>query len=244
MRRLIIGGGEPTLWQNLTGVVQLAREMGFAEVQVQTNARLLSYLSTCRELVESGVAGYSVGVHGASSAAHDFLTKTPGSLVQTLAGIQNLKRLGQRVVVNTWIVKSNYRNLGEIVRLLAALKVDAVRMAFVRVPGGMTDQEDWLVAKQEMAGSQIRSAVIVAQRQGLPLSIAGVPPCVLGGDAGAQSVCASFAQISFDSDAPCSWTNSHTAKGPECKRCRLFDDCAGAPVEYTERYGWSEFRPV
>ncbi|MBI4249178.1 MAG: radical SAM protein [Elusimicrobia bacterium] len=242
--RLVIGGGEPTLCENLGAVLRLAGAMDFEHVQLRTNGRLLADPARCRAVVEGEVDEYAVSVHGAVAAAHDFLTQSPGSLIQTLAGIQNLKKLGQRVAVCVRVVKSNYRNLPEIVQLAAALKGDRCEFTFVDASDKIGDEQDWLIAKQEMAGPWIKKAVLAGRRLGLPMTVSGVPPCVLGGESWTRQVCAFPGPVRFNAGAPCFPGQSPAAKGPKCDSCRLFDSCAGPSLAYTGRYGWSEFKPL
>ena len=50
-------GGEPTMRDDLTEIVALAREMGFAQIQVATNGiRLAASLDLCKNLVRSGLS--------------------------------------------------------------------------------------------------------------------------------------------------------------------------------------------
>lgn len=50
--RLILTGGEPTIREDLPELVGFAKEIGFKQIQIQTNGRRFAYRDFCEELIK------------------------------------------------------------------------------------------------------------------------------------------------------------------------------------------------
>jgi AdoMet-dependent heme synthase len=113
---LSISGGEPFLRRDLFEVLAFARALNFS-IKLKTNAVLIRAAEAAR-LRELGVEQVQVSVYSARHEIHDGVTKLPGSLVRTLAGIRFLRTAGIKVTLANILMTSNARDL-ESVRLLA-----------------------------------------------------------------------------------------------------------------------------
>jgi pyruvate-formate lyase-activating enzyme len=91
--QLAFSGGEPTLRKDLPDLVTHARSAGFTRVSVTTNGRMLSYPQYAQRLLEAGLTGVSVSLHGPDEAVHDALTGVPGSFRQAVAGLARIASL-------------------------------------------------------------------------------------------------------------------------------------------------------
>jgi uncharacterized Fe-S cluster-containing radical SAM superfamily protein len=83
-------GGEPTIRPDLPEIVAYARSLGFRRVAVTTNGRRLAYRDYARSLLDAGLTGASVSLHGATAEVHDAITGVPGSFAQATAGLARL----------------------------------------------------------------------------------------------------------------------------------------------------------
>lgn len=83
---LAFTGGEPTLREPLPAWIAHARERGARWVLVQTNGRRLSQPGYADALARAGADAVEISLQGATAAAHDYLTATPGASRRPSAG--------------------------------------------------------------------------------------------------------------------------------------------------------------
>jgi MoaA/NifB/PqqE/SkfB family radical SAM enzyme len=246
---VVFTGGEPTLRRDLPDLVGLARDLGYRTIQIQTNGRMFAHRSYAKLLVERGANEFSPALHGHVPALHDYLTSAPGSFAQTVAGIRNLKALGQCVLTNTVVTKPNYRHLPEIARLLVSLGVDQFQFAFVHPVGTAQKEFAGIVPRMELLAPWLKQGLEVGKSAGVRVSTEAVPYCVLDG----YEDCVVEKHIPRTAvfDAECTIMDyaryrldEGKLKGPDCRTCVHDADCEGPWREYPERFGWEEMRPV
>jgi MoaA/NifB/PqqE/SkfB family radical SAM enzyme len=249
VRAVVFTGGEPTMRPDLPDLVAYARELGYLTIQIQTNGRMFAHAGYARRLVACGATEFSPALHGHVPALHDHLTEAPGAFAQTVAGIRNLKALGQYVLTNTVVTRSNYRHLPEIVRLLVSLGVDQLQLAFVHPVGTAGAEFQAVVPRMALAAPYLLEALRAGLAAGRRVNTEAVPACILPGYEhcvvekhiprtaiyDAESTIEDYTRYRLDEGK---------AKGPECRACLHVAECEGPWREYPERYGWEEFRPV
>src|SRR5439155_16755168 len=76
---VVLSGGEPTLNPRLLDYVRLARRLGAAAVELQTNGTRLAHARLATALAEAGLDGAMVSLHGATAAISDAVTGAPGT---------------------------------------------------------------------------------------------------------------------------------------------------------------------
>jgi MoaA/NifB/PqqE/SkfB family radical SAM enzyme len=246
---VVFTGGEPTMRRELPELVSYARELGYSRIQVQSNGRMFAHMGYARQLVECGANEFSPALHGHVAALHDHLTAAPGSFAQTVSGIRNLKVLGQLVLTNTVVTRSNFRNLPEIARLLSSLGVDQFQLAFVHPVGTAGAAYDAVVPRMELVAPYLSDALRVGIRAGRRVMTEAVPPCLLPGLEGCVAERIIPRTTIYDAEETIvDYTryrlDEGKQKGPECACCVHFGVCEGPWREYPERFGWDEFRPV
>lgn len=72
---ILFTGGEPTLNKNLILFVRLAKKLGYKDIGLQTNGRLLSYKNFCIKLMENGINEISISIHGSNKKIHDAMNR-------------------------------------------------------------------------------------------------------------------------------------------------------------------------
>ena len=93
-RELLIGGGEPTLRADLADLVAEARALGYERVRLITSGHGLAQKGRADELVEAGLSGLVVDLHGPSPDEHDAVTGRPDSFRLTVAGLRRAQQAG------------------------------------------------------------------------------------------------------------------------------------------------------
>jgi len=61
--KIVIGGGEPTIYPRIFDLIQFLRDSGFNEIAIHTNGRRLSDYSFAKRLIESGIKAFLVSFH-------------------------------------------------------------------------------------------------------------------------------------------------------------------------------------
>ncbi|MBI5480223.1 MAG: radical SAM protein [Deltaproteobacteria bacterium] len=246
---LVFTGGEPTLRRDLPDLIAYARELGYKTIQIQSNGRMFAHKGYCKLVIERGANEFSPALHGHLAALHDYLVAAPGAWSQTVQGIRNLKSLGQYVLTNSVITKSNFRHLPELARLLTALGVDQFQFAFVHPTGTAGKEFSAVVPRMAMAAPYLMQALRLGQGAGRRVTTEAVPYCILPGYE--DCVVEKYIPRTAVFDAECiiaDYTKYRheegKAKGPDCRHCKFDVDCEGPWREYPERFGWEEFRPV
>ena len=129
---LTLTGGEPTIRKDILDIVETAKKLGFNEIHLQTNGRMLSYNLFCKKLIEKGVTSFTISFHADCEELGDKFSKTKGSFQQTLKGMENIKKYGAKLITNTVIFKQNYKNLLKITKKAIEMNADQIQMVFIR----------------------------------------------------------------------------------------------------------------
>lgn len=245
---IVFTGGEPTIRKDLPELVALAKKLGFKTIQIQSNGRMFAYEKFCRDMVDAGANEFALALHGHTEELHDFLTGAK-SFRQVVAGIRTLRKMGQSVITNTVITKSNYRHLPEIAKLLIGLDVDQMQFAFVHAVGAAGNNFDSVVPRVEMVVPYVKKAIDIGRLFGKPVMTEGIPFCMLPGYE--QSISETimpdmkiFDQKTVVEDYKKMRVDDDKAKGPDCAKCLYNAVCEGPWKEYPAAFGWDEFRPV
>lgn len=179
---LYIDGGEPTLYRKLVALIRFARSIGYQQISVVTNGRMLMYEAYAEQLLGSGISGLVFSLHGATQEIHTANVGDPEAFAQTLQGIQTCARLvkatGSAVElgINVTITRSNYLHLGAIAERAKSLGVGRLNLLFL-TPGA-----DASLVSPPLSAAVGRVAELLTRfEQDLALSVLNLPPCYLPG---------------------------------------------------------------
>jgi MoaA/NifB/PqqE/SkfB family radical SAM enzyme len=248
-REVVFTGGEPTLHPNFLELVAVAKEIGYSNIQIQTNGRSFFYKDFCKKTIEAGATDFSPSLHGYNAKIHDSLTRVEGSFFQTVKGILNLKELGQKVAINSVITSKNYKHIPKLAKLFVELGVDQFQFAFIHLGGEAFSNRDWIVPRKKDVSPYVKKGLEIGLKAGKVVMVEAFPPCLLEG----YEQCSSELFIPegkvFDIDFKVNDYGEYRrtqgkSKGPECPNCKFFKVCEGPWREYSDLFGWSEFKPV
>ncbi|MEA3306210.1 MAG: radical SAM protein [Elusimicrobiota bacterium] len=246
---VVFTGGEPTMHPDLIDAVKTAKKLGFTSIQIQTNGRKLAYYGYCLELKRAGVSEMGPSLHGSKAEIHDGLTHAKGSFKEVVKGIMNCKKLGMYVLTNTVITTANYKDLPDLARLFAYLKVDHFQFAFVHVIGSALKNKKWIVPQKKKIVKYVHKGLDIGMSAGINCFTEAIPYCFMKGyeHCVAEQVIpegpVSDADIYVESYGDYRRDEGKT-KAKKCKKCLYFEKCEGPWREYPEIYGWDEFEPV
>ncbi|MCD6497435.1 MAG: radical SAM protein [Deltaproteobacteria bacterium] len=240
--------GEPTLSPILDDLVRRADELGYHEVDLVTNGRLLADGRRATRLVQAGLTGVTVSIHSHRPELHNQLTRRR-SFLQTLGGLRNMLALrgaagSADLVVRTSTVacRPNLEDLPETILFLDRLGVDVINVNFVEPAGRAAAQFDDLVPRMSDVA---RSLDGVRDRLSCrELVVTGLPACLLRHGAESGTAMAGMREViwmwqggTFVQLVP----NRTQEYGPMCDTCPARPSCDGVWIRYVERFGWDEF---
>jgi len=233
-------GGEATLdLTRLEELVGLARELGIDTIAVQTNGRRLAYANVAQKLVDAGVGRFDVSLHGTNAATHDWVTRVPGAFKQTIRGLREIRRVGGDISLHMVLVKSNFRQVREMVLLAAKLRIRSINFRFV-VPEGRVNEEKTLpslVPKYSLVMPLLMQAKATAKRMGISIYLHDFPDSVAG--ALASDIVREPAR--WVGEGAQSWPRSERVLPGESSFSLEDRKRNGVSKAYLEYYGSSEF---
>lgn len=248
-------GGETTVRGDFLPIVRAAKKLGFKDIVVVTNGRMLSYPEFARQTVAAGVTDLVFSIHGHDAKLHDELTYAPGSFDDLVKGIANVRGQGlERVFGNCTVVKQNMKHLPDIARLFLSLNIHHVEFIFVDPTyGGAYTNFSGLVPRISDAAPYMREALEVGRRGGTRDFVARyVPLCHFPDHLDQISEIREvktfrtrhWAPDFKNDDVGASRAQAGREKTARCEGCSLFDSCEGIWKEYVRRYDDSELSPV
>ncbi|MBI5479355.1 MAG: radical SAM protein [Deltaproteobacteria bacterium] len=248
--------GEPTLNRNLPTYVQWARRLGYRTVGLTTNARRLRYEPYTRQLLEQGLNHVVVSIHGPDARSHDGQTRSPGSFVETVAGLEVLARLRgpYRCALHTSTVvgQRNHRRLREVYELLRRFDVDQYIFNVMQPLGRGALLLQKLVARYRDVADEFARFLAAVGEPLPPVYLVDLPRCTTEGlpdPVRGYVEFAFFTEYEIDGRPRPRVSKLHKeeenrVKRDDCRRCNYDAPCTGVWRNYVEAYGWDEFVPV
>lgn len=125
IKQLIVIGGEPTLYPDLTELIGETTRKGIRTGLV-TNGRRLKEMPLLRSIKKSGIKYISFSIEGYNASSHDNLTSVRGSFNESMSGLENSIAEGIKTNTNTTIGKENKDSLERIVDLLGKYRLNSM----------------------------------------------------------------------------------------------------------------------
>jgi len=142
---LILSGAEVTTFDDLERYIRYAYSTGwFKKIQIQTNGRKLCDKEYLKRIIDSGVNEFFLSLHG-REAVHDEITRSRGSFIETLKGIQNLELFDVNVITNTVLTRFNYDEVVPLMVLVSQTSVSEMQL-WNYFPMEKGDSNDFIVS--------------------------------------------------------------------------------------------------
>lgn len=164
-----------------------------------------------------------LSLHGPTAAAHEYHAGEAGSFAHVLDALAIAQRDGTAVTVTTWITRSSFRVLADVIPLLGERDVAEWHLEVPVVEGEVFDR---LAPRLALALPYALHAIDRARKLGVSAFVRGAPLCLLG----------PYARFALPS-AP-------RAYGQPCERCDARPDCCGVQQAYLDRFHADELRPI
>jgi MoaA/NifB/PqqE/SkfB family radical SAM enzyme len=173
-------GGEPTLNPNLFKLIQFARRIGYARINVTTNARLSCYPAHAERLVTSGLTSLLTSIHGPDAQTHAQNVGVAEAFEQTVAGIRNFVALAPKDVelgANITLTKSNHKKLMQTTELVWDLGLRWFNIQFLTPFGRATSA----VCPDPAEAARETMRVIDTYGDRMKLQVINLPFCFMPG---------------------------------------------------------------
>ncbi len=248
-KSLVLTGGEVTIRKDIFEIIRYAKFLGFKKIEIQTNGRMCSQLNFTQRLIKEGVNTFLVSIHGHNKKTHDFITRCPGSFLQTTAGIKNLTKFKINLITNTVVNKFNYRYLPKIAKLLIGLGVKRIQFTFVHGLGNAWNNFGQVVPTYSESAPYIHKAIDLCRKYNITSPVRDVPFCFMRGYE--NHINDPYLEHTTVRDMRRNITDFKTwrpqyakIQGPPCEKCKYRKICEGPWKDYVKKYGWSEFCPL
>lgn len=228
-------GGEPTLLgDDLFRILNATRSwLPRTAVHVLSNGRAFANPAFAEKYASIGHHDLMVGipVYSDLSHVHDYVVQSDGAFDDTIRGILNLKRLGQRVEVRVVIHKQTYERLPELARFLARnlLFIDQVVLMGLEMTGFTKANLDDLWIDPADYQEQLDEAVRILRAYRMNVWIYNHQLCLL-----------KPSLWPFTKKSISDWKNIYM---PECEPCTMKGGCGGFFASATLRYS-NRIRPL
>lgn len=153
---LAISGGEPLLYEGLPHILSVCHAVGirpnFYTTGVCSNGLSLDPIAddTLR-LISQSCAKVIFSVHGAQAQPHDMLTQVAGSFETTIEAIRRTLSAGISTEIHVVPTAINFRELADMVRLLASMGIEKVSwLRFVPQGRGAINRDRLQLTKEQL----------------------------------------------------------------------------------------------
>ncbi len=182
IRMVDFDGGEPTLSKNLIYLIKYAKGIGFNNITLITNGRLLSIRKNAEKIVKSGVTSILFSLHGPNKNIHEQVTRAESSFEQAIGGIKNILEMNinrhlVNIEINTTITNKNISYLDDFFEMIEQLKIKKINIQFI-TPFGIATKND-LPTNQQI--SDIIPKIIDKYHKRINIKIVNLPYCYLKG---------------------------------------------------------------
>lgn len=242
---LWLGGGEPTLRDDMLGLVRAAKKLGFRDVAVQTNAARLSYAHYADAVVAAGVTHVRVNLKSKDAALHDRLSGEDGTHARVVTAL-GLLRGRVELAADVLLTRETAPGVADTVALAAREGVREVALwLYSAADGGALDEIPRIADLVPALGEAAR----VARAAGVDIQSFHTPPCTLPlAERSLFRPAASLGLVVVDpSGRPFSVADSPVEGGaylPSCDRCAERARCPGPRADYRAAHGDDEFQPI
>lgn len=212
-------GGEPTLLGDrfLDVLRQCKTILPETGIHVLSNGRSFSNYEFAKAWAAITHPDIMVGIpiYSDISTIHDYVVQADGAFDETIRGILNLKRLGQRVEIRVVLHQQTIPHLPRLAGFIARnlLFVDHVALMGLEIMGFTRANIDSLWIEPSDYQFELRRAVETLDAAGIRISIYNLPLCLLD---------KSLWQFAMQSISD--WKNEFL---PQCDECDVRKQCAG-----------------
>lgn len=229
-RTLGITGGEPTLFgDDFTSLVRHIKNwLPTTSLHILSNGRRFAdpVFADAYAAVNHPDVMLGIPIYSEDPALHDYVVQADGAFDETVRGVLNLKRLGQKVEIRVVLHKQTAPSLPKLAEYIARnlLFVDQVALMGLEMMGFTRANLDALWIDPIEYKRELSQAVRILSAHGIPVSIYNLPLCLVDPEV-----------YPFYVKSISDWKNEFA---PECEPCTKKSECGGF-FSSAIRYGYS-----
>jgi|GEM_PF-3213615 len=181
-RIVIFSGGEPTVQRELPAWLSLARDLGYVQRTMNTNAaRLGDRPELAAELVDAGLTHVNVSFHSCVPEVFDEISAMPGVFPRVVRGLDALVAQGDRLHVHVTLLmmKPTVEHVADTIHFVADHGVDKVTLELVRTKGAADTNAGELMCDVDEVARGLAAARRAAAERGVTLNSVDIPSCLL-----------------------------------------------------------------
>lgn len=177
---LWIGGGEPTMREDLFLVARAARSLGYERVLLQTNALRLAYPEYAEAVVRAGVTDVSVNAKSHRAELHDRLSGgVDGAHALLVKALDNLADRDVRLAADVLLTNETIVELPETIRFFAERGIQRFVLWLLSAADVEDEAVRQAVPRLADVAARLEEAKRVANERGVELASLHTPPCTL-----------------------------------------------------------------
>lgn len=218
-RELGFTGGEPTTnKERFLKIIRLTKSyLPRTAIHILSNGRNFKDLTFTEKYAAIGLHDAMVGipVYSDDPTLHDYIVQAQGAFDETILGILNLKRMGQRVEIRVVIHKLSIQRLPQLCEFIARnlLFVDQVALMGLEMMGFTRANLDELWIDPIEYKDTLSKSVQILTKYGMNVSVYNHQLCLVNPD-----ILPHYRKSISD------WKNEFA---PECQTCRKQSECGG-----------------
>ncbi|MBY8950055.1 His-Xaa-Ser system radical SAM maturase HxsC [Pseudomonas sp. SH10-3B] len=218
-RELVFTGGEPTTnRERFLNIISLTKSyLPRTAIHILSNGRSFKDPAFAERYALIGLSDAMIGipVYSEDPTLHDYIVQARGAFDETIQGILNLKRLGQKVEVRVVIHKLSVQRLPELCEFIARnlLFVDHVALMGLEMMGFTRANLDELWIDPVEYKDTLSKSVGILAKYGMNISVYNHQLCLVNSDI-----------YPYYRKSISDWKNEYAA---ECKLCSRKSDCGG-----------------
>jgi His-Xaa-Ser system radical SAM maturase HxsC len=218
-RELGFTGGEPTTnEERFLKIVSLTKSyLPRTAIHILSNGRSFKDPRFAEKYAEIGLSDAMVGipVYSDDPTLHDYIVQAQGAFDETIQGILNLKRLGQRVEIRVVLHKLSIQRLPQLCEFIARnlLFVDQVALMGLEMMGFTRANLDELWIDPIEYKDTLSQSVQILSKYGMNVSVYNHQLCLVNPDI-----------LPYYRKSISDWKNDFA---PECLTCRKQSECGG-----------------
>lgn len=170
---------------DLVRLVEAAREMGYQEIGLTTNGRMLASRQLADDLLDAGLNRLSFSLHSAQPSIHDRLSGVAEAHTQLVDGVNAIRNAATRKGVElllhsvSLLVPETVAGIGKTVEMAAHLGAHIhILQPFIAARANLSAAQSYFVDQSELVAA-VADAARVAQRLGSRIKPYNVPYCWL-----------------------------------------------------------------
>lgn len=253
-KKIEFTGGEPTIRKDISQLIKYARNLGYEDIALSTNGRMLSYDDFTKNIIRNGVNRINFSLYGHNKKLHNAVTRTPRAFEQTIQGIKNLQKFPQlTIIVNTVVSRLNYQNLTDLGKFLSSLKIKFFNILDLIPDGYAKDFYGKLVVRMNDLSPALNSLESILEKFNL-VTFFDFPLCLfkpeLRNNSQTTFITAEGRKITakqvgyrprrFKKEKGNIYSDIHKKRIEICKNCQFFKECGGIWKNYLDLYGGEE----